>query len=488
MKTLTPEQFKQKYGEVGVSMFSNPTKPQTQGVGDRLADTGNEMMDRIQSNIQGTGEASGKSLLNRGVNATAAVGTSVLKGAYDIAPHPVRQLLDFAGDKISQGFNAASEKLGDTELFKGAAQGDTAKLEDTLGIASGSGEIAGAITAFEGGAKSLQKGSNIAKNTATKYVDTVGKGVGNAVDSIATSTQNSLQLKPDAIMQKVARIPKGKQIKFKEIAGESVGEYLTKRGIFGNVEEISQKLYDRFSKSKSTADETLAKLPGTYKPAQVKTMLQELINREKKVSTQGAPSADLETIKNLATNFKDKGLTHPEINAVKRMYERNNTMDYLRQNVPESVAKAKNIDSAVRNWQRSQAKLHGVKNFEQINKETQLSRQLMDALGKEHAGQAGNNAVSLTDWIMLSGGDPTAIAGFLTKKTFSSESVRAAIAKALNNGKPVMGDVQADIGPSNILQLPEGKLGVSSENFTAPQLPSRRLPDEKGISKTSKLQ
>ncbi len=292
--------------------------------------------------------------------------------------------------------------------------------------------IAGALTGGKGGNKVA---TNLEKAVIPESI---------AIKKLTETIKSSTAKAPENIMQRVARIPKGAQAKFEQMAGESVGKYLTKRGIYGNVDEISSQLYKRFQNSKGEADSALAKLPGEYQPAPIKTALNELTQREGRVSSEGAPSPDLARVTELSKKLETSGLNHSEINEVKRIYERNIKLDFLKQNLPEGVARANNIDSAIRKWQLEEANKAGLKNLDKINKETQLSKQLVDSLGKEYSGSKGNNAISLTDWIMLSGGDPTSIAGFLTKKTFSSKSVQSAIAKALNRKKPIMGEVKAN--------------------------------------------
>ena len=302
---------------------------------------------------------------------------------------------------------------------------------------------------------------------------------------VARKAEGVLGDQPAKIMQRVARISKGKQAKFEKVAGESVGEYLTKRGIFGNIEDISSQLYMKFSKSKQSADDALSQLTGTYEPPVIKTALKELVARETRVSAEGAPSPNLSRVVELTGKVNTKGLTMSEINEVKRLYERSVKLDFLKQNLPEGVAKANNIDNAIRNWQFKQAETLGLKNLPEINKETRLAKQLLDDIGAEYAGAAGNNAITLTDWILLSGGDPIAIAGFLTKKTFSSKKVQAAIAKVLNQGKQVKGEVKPDIRQSKVPQLQAGEKG-STPKVNVPMKMPAPYSAEKGVSRDIK--
>jgi hypothetical protein len=251
----------------------------------------------------------------------------------------------------------------------------------------------------------------------------------NKITSSAPASETSA-----ATMQRVARIPKGSQARFEQMSGgESVGQYLEKRAIYGKPETIIQKLWDRFTKSKETADAALSKLQGRYNPPQVKTALDELLAREMRVSSPGAASPDLARVQELSAKMQTGGLNMSEINEIKRLFERNVKLDFIKSNAPESVARANNIDSSIRNWQFSEAERLGLKNLPALNQETRLARQLVDDLGREFAGSAGNNAVSITDWIMLSGGDVRAISGLIAKKFFGSKGVQSFFSKLIGN-------------------------------------------------------
>lgn len=303
--------------------------------------------------------------------------------------------------------------------------------------------------------------ATFAKNVTSKLADKVSSKVATMelpTDGLSKAISSVQDTAPANIMQRVARISKGKQAKFENVAGESVGEYLTKRGIFGNIDEITSKLYDRFTTSKNTADKAFESLTGRFSPTPVRTALEQLLEREKRVSSPGAVSPNLYRTQELLNKINKQGLDMTEINEAKRLFERNIKMDYLKSasTNPEGVVKATNLDSAIRKWQYGQAETLGLKNLPDINRETRLAKQLLDDLGTEYAGSAGNNALGLTDWIMLSGNSPEAIAGFLVKKGFSSKTAQSMIAKFLNRGKEVLGDVKADIGTSKVLQLPAG--------------------------------
>ncbi len=388
------------------------------------------------------------------VGRTGVLGKDIKKGYEEMADKGESRT--FGGIEVEQqkgGLEGAKQIGGDalktaSYLYGGGAAPGVVKtgLKGELLTAGLQGAKTGAIGGGTYGAgEELQKeGNNLGSVLGAGLQGAAVGGIaGGAIGGLIPASKGVINvgkniLGPSKIMQRVARISKGKQAKFERTAGESVGEYLSKRGIYGDVEDVSKKLYDRFSVSKGEADKALASLPGKHKAKPVETALDELFARETRVSSPGALSKDFKRVRELKNKYQSEGLDMSEINEVKRLYEKNIRLDFVKQNVPEGVARSTNLDNALREWQFSQAERLGLKNLPEINRETRLAKQLLDDLGAEYSGAAGNNAVSLSDWVVLSGGDPTAIASFLVKKGISSKKVQATVAKVLGR-KPTIG-------------------------------------------------
>jgi hypothetical protein len=432
-------------------------------IGSRIASAG----EKVEEAISGTGQFEGQSSLQRGFQATAAGFNTIGQVGYEVLPETARKGLDWTGEKLGQGFKYLTDKIAGTKLFKeigeleaqGFLNDETAPelgvVKEALGTLSAGGQISGNILLANQVAKVAQTVANVSKNVASNTISTAKDTAFKVTEALKPKASDT----PASIMQRVARVSKGAQAKFEQMAKTSIGDYLTKRNIFGNVETITTKLAERMKKYIGIADDELAKLKGTFSPQPVKTMLKELLEREKLVSTPGAPSKILNELRNYASK---NSWTMSEINQIKRLFERNVKLDYLRTQNPTGVARATNLDSAVRQWQLAQAKTLGFKNLDVINKETQLAKNLLDTLGKEYAGSAGNNWMGLSDWVVLSGGDPTAVAAFLIKKGFSNKDVQSWIAKYMNKGKATMENIKAETAPSEVLGLPSPTSGVRS--------------------------
>lgn len=266
-----------------------------------------------------------------------------------------------------------------------------------------------------------------------------------------------------AIMNRVARLKPTDFTKFEKMAGKTPGEYLTETGNFGPPDKIITNEASKFVKSMNSVDDELAKLPGTFEDGSISDALNGLVERAKSTSGNNVKSPYLDKVLALERKHASKGLDMSEINEVKRLYEKNVKLGYNKLTNAEKVEQSTNIDRALREWQVQKAKELGFKNIEELNKQTQISRFLVDKLGDQVIGQSGLNGVNITDWVMLSGGDPTAVAGFLTKKFFSSKTVQAKIAELMNKGKEIKGQITPDIGTSQVKQLPAGSKDLPTE-------------------------
>lgn len=438
--------------EVAQKLGLGSTTPSTSAV--PPSDTMNPIQ-RYGTNVVTDYVNAGKDIVdvvNKGATEYANPNASVVGRMKTLGKTGLNTVGAFAGALFSPLTNAVAPVLKATGADKpiGAAVGAVAATEPvrasiefykTLDPETQKGlasmfNIATAVT----GQKALSYGSTV----APAVVDTVkglGKSALGSVDDIASGSKVlAAKVLPtsEGIMQRVARIPKSRQQLFERVSGgESVGKYLEKRGMFNAPDELVPKLYERFTQSRNAADDGLAKLPGTYKDATIGNALSQLLTREKAVSLPGVASKDLSRVRQLVEKYEKGGLNMSEINETKRLFERNVKLGYQKSitTQPEKIAQATNLDTKLREWQIAKAKELGFKELPDINKETQLARQLADDLGKEIAGIGGNNALGLTDAILIAGGDPAAIAMLITKKTAGSKVAQAKVAEWLSKNK-----------------------------------------------------
>jgi len=377
---------------------------------------------------------------------------------YQGAKGGIQKLLgyDQGAQSSFQKSNQAADQINPTKDF---GSGANLALTAATPLIGGGGALAtigksAALGAGFGAAQSTAEGkpfSDVALNTALGGVAGGALGAaGKFIGEAASLAKNGDVAKSSSIMNRVARLTPTDANKFSELAGMSHGEYLARSGNFGTPEQIIQNESKKFVNSLDQVDSAIAKLPGVYKSDPVTSALDELAAREKVVSTPGAESPDFARINQLVKANEKDGLTMDQINQVKRLYERNIKLQFAKDitgQSSEKIARATNIDNAMRNWQFNQAENLGLKNLPELNKQTQMSKAIINSLGKQITGKTGNNALSLTDWIMLSHGNPESIAGFLTKKTFSSPAVQSGVAKLLAKS-PTLLEKAAQLEPT----------------------------------------
>lgn len=292
-------------------------------------------------------------------------------------------------------------------------------IEGIANIGLTAGDIIGAGEAAQG-LKTAGKG---ALETAGEVLGKSKQVAKDAVSKIAPTSEN--------IMNRVARLKPSDATKFEKIAGESHGKYLERTGNFGTPDEIVSKEAQKFAQSVNEVDTAMEKLPGKYQTPELTDVLNTLVEKEKSVK-----SPDLDRVIELQNKEKAGGLDMKDINEVKRLFERKVKLGYSKLINPEKVELATNMDNALRKWQFKKADELGFENLGELNKQTQMSKFIIDKLGDQIVGKSGLNGMSLTDWIMLSGGDPTSIGGLITKKFFSDPGIQAKIAKMLTKEIP----------------------------------------------------
>lgn len=319
---------------------------------------------------------------------------------------------------------------------------------------------------------------NITKKVVNKLqeADLGGQINKNIVQPTKEKIAGNLKETPSNIMNRVARLKPTDEVNFTKLSnGKTPGEYLTETGNFGTPDKVISTEASKFKASMDSVDAELAKLPGVYKDGSITDALTGLLKKSQEVSGANVKAPYYQQVLDLIAKYNSEGLTMDEINTVKRLYERNVKLGYNKLVNGAQVENATLTDSALRNWQIKQANDLGFKNIYDLNKQTQLSKFLVNKLGDRVIGQTGLNGVSLTDWIVLSGGDVSNIAGFLTKKFFSDPGVQAKIAEIINklNNGEVKGLIKPEttITPANIERRvsPQGLKQLNAPVKGAPQ-------------------
>jgi hypothetical protein len=470
MKTISAEQFKKQFGEDVYNSFGVSQKEKEPGYLSRIGKTIMGEAEAITAQAQ-KAFATPKNIpeaIQKGFVEIPRTAFRTIGGVAKTATAPL-----FEAPGIKEATEFIGGKLVEVPMVQKYAEWSQKHPEAAKDI-----ENILDIGAFLGVSKGVQSGLQGIKKTIPKIQGKAEEITSNIASKAKTITQNT----PENIMNRVARLNPTDEIKFTKVAGKSPGKYLVDTGNFGNPQDIITRESLKFVQSKNLVDDALSKLPGEYKVTPINTALKEIINKGNKVSSPGARAEYLSSAKQLLQKSKSQGLNMSEINQVKRLFEREIKLGYNKTLNPDLVDKATRIDNVIRKWQLDKARYLGVKNIDAMNKQTQLSKFLIDKLGNKIVGQQALNNITLTDWIMLSGGDPAAVGGFLAKKFFSSKSVQARIAQMLSGNKQGMVTPDITSTPEYLKRpaLPMGKpLGEYAIPLKAPTTYEAGVPKSK---------
>ncbi len=519
MKIISADQFKSQFGEQAYNSFSplqskpsvTPTQSTTQvGQPSFPASVGGGIAD-IPTNVAKTVGNIPSSAIGLAKQAVAPVNPFDTQSPINIGSNITKSgstLVDVYKDRgavqgtkdILGGFADTYLKLGET-IYGGLDKAYNALLdnpkkaisdvtehiakigiEDPLFIPTllyGGGKGAGAKSdAISTLASPVTRGvdtslSNITKTITQKAENIIDKGLTNTQE-VVSKVASKVIPNSASIMNRVARLKPTDFNNFTKMAGETPGDYLTRTGNFGTPDKIIATEAEKFATNLKNVDNEIGKLPGLYQEPVVKDALDGLLQKAANESTVSVKSPYLDEVTTLSNKYATEGLNMKEINRVKRLYERNVKLGFNKLMNGEKVTQATNVDNALREWQFTKAKELGLKNLDELNKQTQLSKFIVDKLGGQVVGQSGLNGMNLTDWIMLSGGNPAAVGGFLTKKFFSSKGVQSKIAEMLNKGE-IKGmtlpktsmtaeNIKRQVSPHGLLGLPEGTGSRTIEN------------------------
>lgn len=435
MRTISAEQFKNQFGEESYKQFGiqakRPGYLQRVGTGIKTAITG--LKSDLETQAQAIAEQElktpqtlgekvgtlGQSALALGRGGLRTAGAVSKAALIPVTEAPgIKQVGEFVGGKLAE--------TTPIQKFTQWAQRHPEAAKDIENVLDISGLLGTAKVAKIG----TKAGIKATKGAVTK-LDTGLEAVGKKA---TLATQNI----PEQIMTRVARLNPTDEIKFQQVAGKSPGKYLVDTGNFGSPDKVIAREAQKFAQSKQLVDDAISKLPGNYKVGPIDDALNFLVKKGVKVSSPNVKAPFLARAKELLNKHQSQGLNMSEINEVKRIFEREAKLGYNKLTKPNLVAKATNVDSAIRQWQFKKAIELGFENIREMNKQTQISKFLIDKLGDKIIGQQALNNINLTDWIVLAGGDPTAVGAFLTKRFFSSKTIQAKIAKLLSGKSPTI--------------------------------------------------
>ena len=226
------------------------------------------------------------------------------------------------------------------------------------------------------------------------------------------------------IIQNNNRMNAKKQKEFKKMTWQDQGQYMNDRNLRTN-EDVANYYLD----SKNKVDDAMAAIEWRFTSDQLTKVIDDVVDYARKTE-----DPDLSKFEKLQVKNADWWLEMPEINEVKRFYEKNNKFDYLSKWTAEQSRLATNRDSALRKWQQKIAAENWLTNLKELNKETQAAKYILDNAADWDAWVKWNNPITLSDWIVFAWDGITAkwLEWLVAKKVFTAPRFQDKIVDVLN--------------------------------------------------------
>lgn len=243
----------------------------------------------------------------------------------------------------------------------------------------------------------------------------------------------------ERMLERLNKISPTKLQKFRDKFGEDAGKVLNDRWI-----KTRQEANNWFVRSYNRVNEALNTIKWTFKSQEVTDVLDEVVSHAEEVLDK----KNLGRLKELQAKNASEWLTMSEINEVKRYFEWHTKFTYLK-DWWKAAEKATNLDTALREWQQKIAAENGLENLAQLNRETQMAKDIVNA-----SKDTSKNilwAVDVTDELLAIhyGWLDRALATYVTKSVLKSDWFKIKAVDILNrlashtNTVDVLADLKA---------------------------------------------
>lgn len=292
---------------------------------ERATTTIKSATERAGQSITGEGEFAGQTPIRRGTQAVAEITGIAPQVAVDVAPKPIRSVIEKVTGVIGQGFKSLTDKIADTEVFKGASGNlvvnkdgtyefvptETKAVEEALGTTQAGGQIAGDILIAEGGARGARATTKQAGNVSEVVAQRASRLADDIAQEGTTYKQKLMEfVAPDAddvtktILKESKPSDIDRYVKLQErvaVDPRAITPYEYVGDQMSQATKLLQQELNRVGKLKSDIIKPLNKGLDPFSPKTVLDDLTSLKNR-----TTGADTSVIDRIINQAKSIKTK--------------------------------------------------------------------------------------------------------------------------------------------------------------------------------------
>lgn len=424
------------------------------------------------ANVPGSAWNLGKGIFNA-VTHPIQTGTALVQAGVGGAANTIETIANLAGVKNPEDiFDLQSEEvasaIGDFYVQRyGSVEAAAMTLrEDPVGFMSDVATvISGVGGAIKGGATLAGSVTGAATKTTTALSATgkairavqgfgddilrvgikmepvviAGKGVymaGRGVRSALSAGGNAERLVDSAIKLNPNQIRNF--MKPNVGGGETPAQFLLRKGLSGTREGIMDDLDKLWRKSKDVVDGELGKVRETFDLIDDAPDVFKALSEIQETAAKFGLDDELKFVNDL---IKKERVTLSDINAVKRQMDDLYTL-YSRSNDPTAsliAERLRRIRDGIKGFVEETAERKGLKDIRVLNKDTQLSRELLKDMEQSAVGRYPSNIISMGDFLTggvggaLVGYDPILTAGIvISRRVLGSTLFKTTLAKYLN--------------------------------------------------------
>lgn len=277
--------------------------------------------------------------------------------------------------------------------------------------------------AVMGGMRGASEGKGALPDITSTLKGAAGGAAAGAIIGVGSKAVKGLVKNvPERIMNSLFKEPI-KATKAAVAKGETLGEEALKRGEIGGSESIFTKA---ISKVKQLEDQIQQKLMGTDKVvdiSKVKQAVKPLVDEYTQAGNTGAANSILERISSIESQSGSM-IPAARANEIKRtLYD-----EARRAYGSQASESMEGIKAIARGFKEQIGSIPGIK---QINQDLAYFGRVADAMTDQMVREGRNNALSLTDAVLATGGIP-GIAAVAGRKILGSTQGKTAIAQGIN--------------------------------------------------------
>lgn len=482
---ITKEEFEQKFG-TSISSGSGSTQPTTPSFGQRVKGVIQGAGEKVADIVTGEGEYANQSVLRRATGAVGTAFSAVPKVAFQALPSPARSGLEKVGEGIGKGFNAVTNKIGDSpQLQKWVMEHPDAasKLEDIAGIGANLGEISGNILTANAGAKGLQTAADVGLKTMSKAAAPVGrvlKATGEKAYGLTVTPQKQTSMAVQKYQAKQGSyLSRAKDVVAGKDAGRPITEANTaaRQGLMGTEWEIGvqanqaqQKLWNEVLQPK------LAAVKGQVNMKSFLKEVQKEINK----------TADLTRKGELMTALQKVGDDYARVRTPVNLEKLQAYKEDWAKFIPDSAYQGKPIAGALKEVHDIMAGKARDVIYKHVGKEGQQAyidygnlKSIMDA-GIKSIGDPAKRSLGRNAWELIMDKAVTPVATTAGRVLYKTGDGLELMGKS--GAKTVRDLISKDITPASLLKMEEQiknykpQIGLSTQDVST--MPKVHMEDQ----------